>query len=86
MKNDQDRSIDRLILFMKSNGICPGSFEKNVGLSNGYISKQLRHKGSIGSNILQKIKNRYDSIDLNWIITGKSEISTNRNLKKNHKS
>lgn len=74
MKNQQNRAIDRLSLFITSNKMSRASFEKSVGLSNGYIAKQLLHKGSIGSDVLLKIKNKYNYIDLNWIITGESDI------------
>lgn len=67
------RLIDRLTKYLELKGISPHVFEKNCGLANGYIGKQLNGKGSVGSDILEKIANEYPELNLAWLITGKGK-------------
>jgi hypothetical protein len=68
------RLIDRLNKYLELQGISPFAFEKACGLANGYLGKQLKGKGSVGSDILEKIANRYPELNLVWLITGKGKI------------
>ena len=70
MENQQERAIERLIIFIKRKNISKAAFERKCNISNGYISNQLKHNGTVGSKILLNIKNIFDDIDLDWIITG----------------
>ena len=49
------KPIERIAMYLKFRNINPYSFEKKIKLSNGYFSKQLRHLGSVGSDILIKV-------------------------------
>ena len=42
------------------------AFEKKIELSNGYFSKQLKHLGSVGSDILIRIHHAYSDLDILW--------------------
>ncbi|MCX6211555.1 MAG: hypothetical protein NT104_03215 [Bacteroidetes bacterium] len=68
------KPIERLHVYLKFRTISPHSFEKRIGLSNGYFSKQLRNLGSIGSDILIKIDNQYAELNILWVLTGQGEM------------
>lgn len=68
------RAIDRLYRFMERKKLNPFNLEKSCGLSNGYIASQLKSKGSIGSEILEKISQAYPELNLVWLITGKGKM------------
>jgi len=68
------RLIDRLQYFLKQNGVSAYAFEQSCGLSNGYLYKQLRGRGSVGSDILEKIKYNYPQLSMVWLFTGKGNM------------
>ncbi len=47
---------------------------KEIGVSNGYFSKTRQKKGSVSSNIIEKIVNYYPDLNVEWLITGKGEM------------
>jgi len=75
------KPIERISLYLQFKNISPHSFEKKIGLSNGYFSKQLRNLGSVGSDILIKIDEHYSDLNILWVLNGQSQmISTNDDL------
>jgi len=68
------RLIERLQYFLRENGVTAYAFEQSCGLSNGYLAKQLRGRGSVGSDIVEKIKYNYPQLSIVWLITGKGEM------------
>jgi len=70
------KTVDRLDKYLKTKGIKPSLFEKTCHLSNGYFARQLTVKGSIGSDILEKIAEAYPDLNLVWLITGKTAMIT----------
>lgn len=74
----------RIMEFLKYKGIGQGKFEKEVGLSNGYMN-QLRH--SPGADKLQMILSTYPELDEIWLRTGKGDmIKSNGSNKSNSSS
>ena len=72
------KPIERISLYLQFKNISPHSFEKKIGLSNGYFSKQLRNLGSVGSDILIKIDEHYTDLNILWVLNGQGQmISTN---------
>ena len=67
------KPIERISVYLKFKNISPHSFERKVGLSNGYFAKQKKN-GSMGSNILEKIHHQYKMLDIKWILTGEGEM------------
>ncbi len=62
---------ERIIRFVKSLGIGQGAFEKEVGLSNGYVNNIRK---SIQPDKLQKISLRYPELNTGWLMTGEGEM------------
>ena len=67
-------AIERLDKFVRTLETSRRVFEKNVGVSNGYICNQLKRKGSISSDILERIVLSYPEINLTWLLTGHRHI------------
>lgn len=61
----------RLLEFIKYLNISQGRFEKQVGLSNGYINNLSK---DIGSEKLQRILGTYPELNLDWLLTGEGEM------------
>lgn len=68
------RLIERLHDYLVYSHISAYSFERSCDLSNGYLGKQLKGKGSVGSDILEKIKENYADLSLVWLVTGKGRM------------
>lgn len=63
---------ERLMQFIKRENLSISSFEKSIGVSNGYL-RQLRHCPS--KHVLDKIKEVYPMLDFNWLMTGNNTES-----------
>lgn len=50
----------------------PSSFEHTCNISNGYLHKQFKGKGTIGSDIVEKIHRAFPELNMSWVITGKA--------------
>lgn len=68
------KPIERIAIFIHFKKISPHAFEQKINLSNGYFSKQLKHLGSVGSDILIKIYQSYPELDILWILTGEGQM------------
>jgi len=68
------KPIERIAIYIHFKKISPHAFEKKIELSNGYFSKQLKHLGSVGSDILIKIHLAYPDADILWILTGEGQM------------
>jgi len=69
------RLLDRLYQYLECNAISAYAFEHACGLSNGYLGKQFKGKGSMGSAVLVKIKKHYPELNIQWLITGKGNMT-----------
>lgn len=61
----------RLLEFISYLGIGQGKFEKNCGISNGYVNNIGK---SVGTEILQKITEKYPELNIEWLHTGKGSM------------
>jgi hypothetical protein len=68
------KPIERIAIYIHFKKISPHAFEKKIELSNGYFSKQLKHLGSVGSDILIRIHHAYTDIDILWVLTGEGQM------------
>lgn len=69
-----ERPIDRLESLINREKKSIKAFEKEVGISNGYIAAQKKGKGTIGSEVLEKILLKHPSWDLYWLVTGVGNV------------
>ena len=68
------RVIDRLQEYLSKKNISPYVFEKNCGIANGYLKKQMKGKGSVGSAIVERIAEKYKDLNTSWLVTGKGQM------------
>ena len=68
------RIIDRLAKYLAYKKITNSVFERTCGIANGYLKKQQKGKGSIGSDIIERIHNRYVDLSLIWLLTGEGDM------------
>ena len=68
------RLIDRLQDYLSYSNITAYAFEHSCDLSNGYLGKQLKGKGAVGSDILERIKANYPDLSLVWLVTGRGAM------------
>ena len=62
---------DRIKRFCKAEGIAISAFEKNIGVSNGYVNAISR---SIGVDNLNTIIEKYSILNIEWLLTGRGEM------------
>lgn len=68
------RIIDRLMKYLEYKKITAYSFERNCKVANGYLSKQRKGKGTIGSDILERIYQNYSDLNLTWLLAGEEDM------------
>ena len=61
---------DRLLYFLKLQGIKRVDFSQKTGLSNSFLDK----KGGISSVNLEAISESFPILNLDWLVTGKGEM------------
>lgn len=69
--------IDRISQYIEFKEIKPTVFEKEVGLSNGYLGTQRKRNADIGEGVINKILDYCLDISPTWLITGKGEMLKN---------
>lgn len=67
------KPIERLEWYLKQQKIRFGTVERQLELGTGYLSKQIKRGGSIGSDILERIFAAYSTLNPTWLLTGKGE-------------
>ena len=66
--------IERLGQYIKKKDISFYLFENSIGASRGSISKAIKNKTSIGSNVLENILNVYTDLNPVWLLTGREDM------------
>lgn len=68
------RIVDRLSMYLSFKEITAYAFERSIDVANGYLKKQLKGKGSVGSEILYRIYYYYADLDFVWLLTGEGDM------------
>ena len=67
-------SVQRIKAYLDFKGITIQQYENSVGYSNGAFGSQLRNKGKIGSDKLEKTLSLYADLNAEWVLLGKGEM------------
>ncbi len=67
---------ERFYEFMHFKQLKARTVEMECGLSNGYLGKQRKNKGSFGGNILRKIEQRFPELNMTWLLSGEGDMLT----------
>jgi len=68
------RLLDRLYQYLEHQNISAYAFEHACDLSNGYLGKQKKGKGTMGSEVLLKIQACFPELNIHWLLTGKGRM------------
>ena len=62
---------NRLKEFIKNQGLSISSFEKSIGVSNGYVNSITK---GIGGGKSLRISREYTNLNIDWLLTGEGEM------------
>ena len=68
------RLIERLYQYIDYKKLSFYAFERGCGMANGYLKKQSKGKGTVGSDMLEKIHQKHKDLSLIWLLTGKGTM------------
>ncbi|WP_224482750.1 hypothetical protein [Robertkochia aurantiaca] len=68
------KAIDRIFSIIKSLGMSARQFDMSIGASNGYTLRMKKNNASVGSDILERIVEKYPFVNINWIVTGRGNM------------
>ena len=68
------RLIERLYQYITYKELSFYAFERGCGMANGYLKKQYKGKGTVGSDMLEKIHKNYIDLSLMWLLTGEGTM------------
>lgn len=66
--------VDRIKLFIESRNISLRSFDESVGMSKGYMSRQIKTHASVGGDVLERIIDTYPELNPIWLLKGEGEM------------
>lgn len=66
--------IDRIVIFIKYKNLSMRAFDISIGVGNGYTSKQAKTKASVGSDVLERIIDKYPELSPLWLLTGRGDM------------
>lgn len=68
------KTAERIDIFINKLGLSRVDFCKSVSYSYTSLSSALQRQSDIGEDLLVKIKNKYKTLSLNWLILGEGEM------------
>ena len=63
--------IERIQQIMDHEGIKPGEFAEQIGINRSAISHILNGRNKPSLDVVNRILNRYDTINSEWLLSGK---------------
>ena len=61
-------------MYLKEKGVPHTRFEKEIGLSNGYLKTQEKRSSDLGEGIITKIIDNCLDMNIEWLITGRGPM------------
>ncbi|MFB9078949.1 helix-turn-helix transcriptional regulator [Flavobacterium procerum] len=68
------KAIERLYEYINFKGIKATPFEVRIGLSNGYLGKQLKRNADLGEGILLRIIENCQDLNPIWLLLGSGSM------------
>lgn len=68
------KAIDRFYEYLAEKSLKPTAIEKEIGLSNGYLSAQKKRNADMGEGMLLKIIDYFRDINPLWLLTGEGPM------------
>lgn len=70
----QEKIIHRLFKYLECKKIPHTRFEKEIGVSNGYLNTQLKRDADLGETNIRKVIDYCLDINPLWLLTGRGEM------------
>jgi hypothetical protein len=70
----EEKIINRLFKYIDYKDVRHTRFEKEIGLSNGYLNTQLKRHADLGEGIIKKIIDYCLDLNSTWLLTGKGDM------------
>lgn len=71
---DKMKAIDRFYYYLTEKSLKPTAVEKEIGLSNGYLSAQKKRYADMGEGMMLKIIDYFRDINPLWLLTGEGSM------------
>lgn len=68
------KAIDRFYEYLAEKSLKPTAIEKEIGLSNGYLSAQKKRSADMGEGMMLKIIDYFRDINPSWLLTGEGSM------------
>lgn len=68
------KAIDRFYEYLAEKSLKPTTIEKEIGLSNGYLSVQKKRGADMGEGMMLKIIDYFQDINPLWLLTGEGHM------------
>ncbi|WP_340203268.1 helix-turn-helix transcriptional regulator [Ascidiimonas sp. W6] len=68
--------VDRIKQFIEKRNLSLRSFDESIGMSKGYMSRQIKANASIGSDVLERMLNQYPELNPVWLLKGEGSMFT----------
>lgn len=62
--------INRILEYRNYKRFTNTALEKSIGIGNGYLSKTEKRNGDVGTDIVIKLIEVHNEINLEWLMTG----------------
>ena len=69
-----EKIINRVFKYLEHTDVPHTRFEKEIGLSNGYLKKMLTSNADVGEGVLLKIIENILHVNVRWLVTGKGNM------------
>lgn len=68
------KAIDRFYEYLTEKSLKPTAVEKEIGLSNGYLSAQKKRSADMGEGMMLKVIDYFRDINPMWLLTGEGSM------------
>ncbi|WP_340074578.1 hypothetical protein [Leptobacterium sp. I13] len=72
--------VDRIKLFIDHRNISMRRFDESIGMSKGYMSRQIKTNASVGGDVLERIIDAYPELNPIWLLKGEGDMLYTRNM------
>lgn len=68
------KTINRIMDLVSALNISARQFDIAIGTGNGYTLRMKKNNASVGSDVIERIKQEFPQVNLVWLITGKGNM------------
>lgn len=68
------KTINRIVKLISTMGLSARQFDISIGSANGYTLRMEKNNASVGSDVIERIAEKYPRVNLVWLITGEGDM------------